>query len=65
MSTGKSIKNQLVCLEIEAKIVSSHTPDSKQVKQEVNSTMILPLDRVKYSDSDGWINDAARIEFAT
>jgi hypothetical protein len=29
-------------LQIKTKIVSSHTPDSKPVKQEVNSTLILP-----------------------
>ncbi len=29
-------------LQIKTKIVSSHTADSKPVKQEVNSTMILP-----------------------
>jgi hypothetical protein len=30
-------------LQINSKIVSSHTDDSKPVKQEVNSTVILPL----------------------
>jgi hypothetical protein len=30
-------------LQIKTKIVSCHTADSKPVKQEVNSTMILPL----------------------
>jgi len=30
-------------LQIKTKIVSSHTADSKPVKQEVNSTVILPL----------------------
>jgi hypothetical protein len=30
-------------LQIKTKIVSSHTTDSKPVKQEVNGTMILPL----------------------
>jgi hypothetical protein len=29
-------------LQIKTKIVSCHTADSKQVKQEVNGTMILP-----------------------
>ncbi len=29
-------------LQIKTKIVSSHTADSKPVKQEVNSTVILP-----------------------
>jgi hypothetical protein len=29
-------------LQIKTKIVSSHTADSKQVKQEVNGTVILP-----------------------
>jgi hypothetical protein len=29
-------------LQIKTKIVSCHTADSKPVKQEVNSTMILP-----------------------
>jgi hypothetical protein len=29
-------------LKIKTKIVSCHTADSKQVKQEVNSTVILP-----------------------
>jgi hypothetical protein len=29
-------------LQIKRKIVSSHTPDSKPVKQEVNGTMIIP-----------------------
>jgi hypothetical protein len=29
-------------LQIKTKIVSCHTADSKLVKQEVNSTMILP-----------------------
>jgi hypothetical protein len=29
-------------LQIKTKIVSSHTADSKLVKQEVNSTVILP-----------------------
>ncbi len=29
-------------LQIKTKIVSSHTADSKPVKQEVNGTMILP-----------------------
>jgi hypothetical protein len=29
-------------LQINTKIVSSHTADSKPIKQEVNSTMILP-----------------------
>ncbi len=29
-------------LQIKAKIVSSHTADSKPVKQEVNGTVILP-----------------------
>jgi hypothetical protein len=29
-------------LQIKRKIVSSHTADSKPVKQEVNGTMILP-----------------------
>ncbi len=29
-------------LQIKTKIVSSHTADSKPVKQEVNITMILP-----------------------
>jgi hypothetical protein len=29
-------------LQIKTKIVSSHTSDSKPVKQEVNSTLILP-----------------------
>ncbi len=32
----------LVCLANKTKIVSSHTADSKPVKQEVNGTMILP-----------------------
>jgi hypothetical protein len=32
----------LSVLQIETKIVSSHTADSKPVKQEVNCTMILP-----------------------
>ena len=31
----------LVCLQIKMKIVSCHTADSKPVKQEVNSTVIL------------------------
>jgi hypothetical protein len=31
----------LVCLQIKRKIVSCHTADSKPVKQEVNSTVIL------------------------
>jgi len=30
-------------LQIKIKIVSSHTADSKPVKQEINGTMILPL----------------------
>jgi hypothetical protein len=30
-------------LQIKTKIVSCHTVDSKPVKQEVNSTVILPL----------------------
>ncbi len=30
-------------LQIKTKIVSCHTADSKPVKQEANSTMILPL----------------------
>jgi len=30
-------------LKIKTKIVSSHTADSKPVKQEVNGTVILPL----------------------
>jgi hypothetical protein len=30
----------LVCFAIKTKIVSSHTADSKPVKQEVNSTVI-------------------------
>jgi hypothetical protein len=29
-------------LQIKTKIVSSNTPDSKPVKQEVNSTLMLP-----------------------
>jgi hypothetical protein len=29
-------------LQIKTKIVSSHTADSKQVKQEINRTVILP-----------------------
>ncbi len=29
-------------LQMKTKIVSCHTADSKQVKQEVNSTVILP-----------------------
>jgi hypothetical protein len=29
-------------MQIKTKIVSSHTADSKLVKQEVNSTVILP-----------------------
>ncbi len=29
-------------MQIKTKIVSSHTADSKPVKQEVNSTVILP-----------------------
>jgi hypothetical protein len=29
-------------LQIKAKIISSHTADSKPVKQEVNGTVILP-----------------------
>ncbi len=29
-------------MQIKTKIVSSHTADSKPVKQEVNGTMILP-----------------------
>ncbi len=29
-------------LQIKTKIVSCHTADSKQVKQEVNGTVILP-----------------------
>jgi len=29
-------------LQIKTKIVSSHTADTKSVKQEVNSTIILP-----------------------
>jgi hypothetical protein len=29
-------------LQIKTKIVSSHTADSRPVKQEVNSTLILP-----------------------
>ncbi len=29
-------------LQIKTKIVSSHTDDSKPVKQEINGTMILP-----------------------
>ncbi len=34
----------LVCLQIKTKIVSSHTADSKPVKQEVSGTMmLLPL----------------------
>ncbi len=32
-----------VYLQIKTKIVSSHTADSKPVKQEVNSTLILPF----------------------
>jgi hypothetical protein len=32
----------LPVLQIKTKIVSSHTVDSKPVKQEVNSTVILP-----------------------
>ncbi len=32
----------LDCLQIKTKIVSCHTADSKPVKQEVNSTVILP-----------------------
>jgi len=32
----------LVCFKIKTKIVSSHTVDSKPVKQEVNGTVILP-----------------------
>ncbi len=32
----------LSVLQIKTKIVSCHTPDSKPVKQEVNSTVILP-----------------------
>jgi hypothetical protein len=32
----------LVVLQIKTKIVSCHTADSKPVKQEVNSTVILP-----------------------
>jgi hypothetical protein len=32
----------LSVLQINTKIVSSHTADSKPVKQAVNSTMILP-----------------------
>jgi hypothetical protein len=32
----------LVCFAIKTKIVSCHTADSKPVKQEVNSTVILP-----------------------
>ncbi len=52
-------------LQIKTKIISSHTADSKPVKQEVNSTMILPplvfpafgfarkyQNRVKVSDND-------------
>jgi hypothetical protein len=31
----------LVCFEIKTQIVSSHTADSKLVKQEVNGTVIL------------------------
>ncbi len=30
-------------MQFKTKIVSCHTADSKPVKQEVNSTMILPL----------------------
>jgi hypothetical protein len=32
----------LVCLQIKTKIVSCHTADSKPVKQEVNTIVILP-----------------------
>jgi hypothetical protein len=32
----------LVCFENKHKIVGSHTADSKPVKQEVNSTVVLP-----------------------
>ncbi len=32
----------IVSLQIKTKIVSSHTADSKPVKQEVNGTVILP-----------------------
>ncbi len=32
----------LVCFAIKTKLVSSHTADSKPVKQEVNSTAMLP-----------------------
>jgi len=47
-------------LQIKTKIVSSHTADSKPVKQEVNSTVILPplvfpgydIDGVLYCNCD-------------
>jgi hypothetical protein len=32
----------LVCLKIKTKIFNCHAADSKPVKQEVNSTVILP-----------------------
>jgi hypothetical protein len=45
-TNGGSITVQLTScltgLQIKAKIVSSHTADSKPVKQEVNGTVILP-----------------------
>ncbi len=41
--TSCSIGLDQSVLKIKIKIISSHTADSKQVKQEVNSTVILPL----------------------
>jgi hypothetical protein len=42
MSTSCLTGLDLSVLQIKTKIVSSHTADSKPVKQDVNSTVILP-----------------------